>query len=261
MAVVFLYNKSNFLNRSFITELNKFISIYRSISYFDTQKINEAAEIVSSNNPLEFFVEENKIKSSLDFQLTKVNGTLSKITDKKVHKFSLVQVGIKRKMETVKAVIIHGQQDFELHDQLNPTEIKIDNGQIINLLKKYKSALYQFTLDIGLLFLLSVTNDTNRIFVTCRDLDMAKIPLRNGKILNILAVININMINNWVKIKGKSVWINANFEKLKDKKSDHFTFSFKKFNLSDLFFSVYLIDSDNNKIIIDDSKKNYHIKL
>ena len=69
----FLYDKSNLIKRSFITEVNKFISICRSISYFGTQKSNEVAEIVSSNNPLELFVEENKIKGSLDFQLTKVN--------------------------------------------------------------------------------------------------------------------------------------------------------------------------------------------
>ena len=30
-------------------------------------------------------------------------------------------------MEPVETVIIRGQQDFELHDQLNPIEIKIDD--------------------------------------------------------------------------------------------------------------------------------------
>ena len=34
----FLYNKSNLIKRSFITELNKFISIYGSISCFDSKK-------------------------------------------------------------------------------------------------------------------------------------------------------------------------------------------------------------------------------
>ena len=51
------------------------------------KKCNETAEIIPSNNPLEFFVEENKLRSSLDFQLTNVNGTLPEITDKKVPKF------------------------------------------------------------------------------------------------------------------------------------------------------------------------------
>ena len=67
-------------------------------------------------------------------------------------------------MEPVETVIIRGQQDFELHDQLNPIEIKIDNDQIINFLKKYKGALYQFT-PIDLLVPSSVTNDTNQILL------------------------------------------------------------------------------------------------
>ena len=80
--------------------------------------------MVSSNNPLDFFVKESKIKSSLDFQLTKVNETLPDITDKKMHEFSLIKVK-KRKIKPVETVIIRGQQDFELHDQLNPIEIKM----------------------------------------------------------------------------------------------------------------------------------------
>ena len=83
--------------------------------------------------------------------------------------------------------------------------------------------------------------------MTCREFNKAKIALINGKILNILGVININKINSWEKIKGKSIWVNANFEELKDKKSDHFSFGFSTANLADLLsFSIYLIDSENN---------------
>lgn len=52
--------------------------------------------MVSSSNPLDFFVKESKIKSSLDFQLTKVNETLPDITDKKMHEFSLIKVKKKK---------------------------------------------------------------------------------------------------------------------------------------------------------------------
>ena len=68
----FLYDKSNLIKES-ITEINKLISIYGSISYFG-KKINKIAEIISSNKPLEFDVEKDTIKNSLDFQLTKTNG-------------------------------------------------------------------------------------------------------------------------------------------------------------------------------------------
>ena len=70
----FLYDKSNLIIESFLTEINKLISIYGSISYFG-KKINKIAEIISSNKPLEFDVKKDTIKNSLDFQLTKINGT------------------------------------------------------------------------------------------------------------------------------------------------------------------------------------------
>ena len=69
-------------------------------------------------------------------------------------------------------------------------------------------------------------------------------------------MINLDKIKNWDKIKGKSVWVNANFQELKEKKSDHFSFSFKTTNLGDLLcFSLYLIDSDNNKITFSGKDK------
>ena len=87
---------------------------------------------------MEFFANENKINSSLDLQLTKIDGTFPKILDKKVYDFSLVQVGKKRKMEPSDTLIIRGQQDFELYHQLNPIKVKMDNDKFINSLKKYK---------------------------------------------------------------------------------------------------------------------------
>ena len=59
------------------------------------------------------------------------------------------------------------------------------------------------------------------------------------------------------KNKRKWVWVNANPEELKDKRLEHFSFTFKIFNLTDLLsVSIYLIDSNNNKIILDDSEEN-----
>ena len=69
-------------------------------------------------------------------QLTNVDVTLADITGKKFREFLLVQIEKKTKMDPVDTLIIRSQQDFELHDQLNPIEIKIDNNQIINILKK-----------------------------------------------------------------------------------------------------------------------------
>ena len=44
-------------------------------------------------------------------------------------------------MDVIDSVIIRGQQDFEKHDQLNRTEVKIGNGTVINILKNIKEQL------------------------------------------------------------------------------------------------------------------------
>ena len=48
-----MYNKNSLLEKFFVTEINKLISVYGSISYFG-KKLDEIAELVSSNNSLEF---------------------------------------------------------------------------------------------------------------------------------------------------------------------------------------------------------------
>ena len=96
--------------------------------------------------------------------------------------------------EPIETVIIRGQQKFDLHDVLNPIQIEINDDRILNKLKKNKNFYYKLT-PIGILFPSSVTNDTSQIFVTCRALNNAKIVLINGKIYNILGIINLNKIN------------------------------------------------------------------
>ena len=150
--------------------------------------------------------------------------------------------------ERLDSLFIRGQQDFDLFEQLNLIEIKIMDDTVINKLNKYKKIKHRFTL-LGLLFRVSIQNDTNEIFLTCRELNKAKTALINGKIVSILRVINLDKINEWGKIKGKSVWANANFEDIKDKNSEHISFSFETKNLSGLLsLSLYLIDNQNNKI-------------
>ena len=69
------------------------------------------------------------------------------------------------------------------------------------------------------MFSSSVQNDTKQIFVTCRELNDAKVALINRKISNILGVINLNNIENWEYIKRKSLWVNINFNSLEEVKS------------------------------------------
>ena len=95
----FLYDKSNVIEQTFVTEINKLISVYGFISFFNTKSVNEKVQIVSFNNPLKFTVLKDTIKNTLDFQLTKIDGNLPKLNDKKIHHFSLTEVGKKEKLK------------------------------------------------------------------------------------------------------------------------------------------------------------------
>ena len=49
------------------------------------KKINKIDKVISSSKPIEFNVKKDTIKNSLDFQMTKVNGSNVLLTDKNVY--------------------------------------------------------------------------------------------------------------------------------------------------------------------------------
>ena len=66
---------------------------------------------------MKFFVDKDKNKNSLSFQLTDISGKIPKLKDKKVHNFSLARIGQNRKRqmtEPIETVIIRAQQIFEI---------------------------------------------------------------------------------------------------------------------------------------------------
>ena len=79
---------------------------------------------------MKFFVDKDKNKNYLSFQLTKINGKIPKLQEKKVHNLSLTRIGQKRKREmteTAKTVIIRAQQNFEIAGDLNLVQIEMEN--------------------------------------------------------------------------------------------------------------------------------------
>ena len=80
----FLYDKSDLIKETFITALNKKVSIYVSISYFNKKTENEIFKIITPEKFLKFYVEKNAAKNSLSFQLTNISGELPKLKDKKI---------------------------------------------------------------------------------------------------------------------------------------------------------------------------------
>ena len=75
--------------------------------------------------------------------------------------------------ESIETVIICAQQSFEIAGGLNPVQIEIDDDTVLNIFKKYRNVRYTLT-PLGLLFPASVKNDTDQIFLTCRELNDLK---------------------------------------------------------------------------------------
>ena len=75
--------------------------------------------------------------------------------------------------ESVDAIIIRAQQDFDIYGRLNPVQIQIRDDTILNQLKKHKNVVYKITL-LGLPFPVSIKNDTNLIFITANNLYSVK---------------------------------------------------------------------------------------
>ena len=58
------------------------------------------------------------------------------------------------------------------------------------------------TTPLGLLFPVSIKNDTQQIFVTSRELNGVKKAILNGKIYDLMTIIDLNKINSWSEIKA-----------------------------------------------------------
>ena len=97
--------------------------------------------------------------------------------------------------EPIETIIIHAQQSFEIADGLNPVQIEIDDDRVLNIFKKYKNVRYRLT-PLELLFPASIKNDTEQIFLTCRDLNDVKKFLINSKIYGLLGIIDLKKIND-----------------------------------------------------------------
>ena len=135
----FLYDKSNLILDTFITALNKNISIYDSFSYFVGKAPNEMPTLIAAEYLLTFLVEKDTIRNNLSFQLTNISGNIPKIKESKIYNFSITRLGRKRKLpmqEPIETIIVRAQQNFDIVGGLNPIKIEIEDDRILNALKK-----------------------------------------------------------------------------------------------------------------------------
>ena len=71
----FLYDKSNLIKKTFITAINKQLSLYGSFSYFSGKTGISNLKLLTSRDFLKFLVEKKSLKSNLKFQLAQIDGS------------------------------------------------------------------------------------------------------------------------------------------------------------------------------------------
>ena len=163
-------------------------------------------------------------------------------------------------LQPIQSIIIRAQQNFEVAGSLNPIQIEIEDDRIINILKKDKNIIYKVT-PLGLLFPASVKNDTKQIFIIGKELGGVKKSILNGKVYDLIPIIDLDKISNWKDIKGHSIWISVSFKDQKEiNNNSHLYFPFVTRSLNDLTsFNIYLQDHQNKEIEFNSDKQKISI--
>ena len=99
----FLYDKSYLIKKTFVTAVNKALSIYGSFSHFSGKITEKEIKLLDASNFLKFYMERKSLKESIKFQLAHIDGKNPKIKDNKIHNFSITRLGKKKKTRHVTA--------------------------------------------------------------------------------------------------------------------------------------------------------------
>ena len=102
---------------------------------------------------------------------------------------------------------------------------------------------------------------TRNKYFTCRELNGAKKSILNSKVYDLMAIIDLDKINDWTEIKGQSILINATFKDQKEiSNNSHLCFPFIMKSLNDLLsFSIYLQHNKNKEIEFNSGEKKISI--
>ena len=90
-------------------------------------------------------------------------------------------------------------------------QINLSSNYLNQKINDFKGFAYEVLLK-NILFSAPISNDTQNVLITGSNLNSARKALVNGKIYNLLGIINLNEIKNWDKIKGKSIYVNAKLD-------------------------------------------------
>ena len=69
----FLHDLENMINESYVTQLNKYFSIYGLITFSSENKNNKKLDLVTPDNNIKFQLKRDVYKNSIGFELAKVH--------------------------------------------------------------------------------------------------------------------------------------------------------------------------------------------
>ena len=247
----FLCDDSNIIKETFILEINKKVLLIGSISYFDKVNADDKIKLITSKNMSKFEPRENSLVEYLAFQLQPTFGNKKiNLRKKDIDNFSILfipkkNLEQKRKMDkiVVDPLFVKGLQSYDKYTTLNLLDIDFRSNYLHQKFEDYKGYKYRLAL-VNVLFSAKFENETENIMIICHNLNGTKKALINGKRYNILGIINLNELKNWLTIKGESIYVSASLTDVHNpEKADHLSFPFKTLTPTEILeFSCELID-------------------
>ena len=229
------------------------------ISFFDKVDKTGKMYLIEPIDKMKFDVKKNKQINYFDFNLspTRASETIEYIK-KEINNImiisteKLLRLGQKRKMkEALDTILVKVLQNYNNYTVLNPLEIDLRSNYLSKKIDEYRGFTFEVILR-NLLFSSSITNDTQNVFVKFKRicyLNSAKKTLINGKIYDILGIVNLREIKNWETIKQNSIYVNVKFDGIHYmENAKHYGFKFKTtFPTEVLEFTCEFIDDKNKK--------------
>ena len=259
----FLYDNQNIIKETFISEINKKVSLIGSLWYFVKTGCNGRMSLVNSRNKLNFKIKKSQnlakfsfgispvvVSKKINFKNRQINNILIVSIDKKA------RAGQKRKMtEILDTLLIKALQSYDRYTILNPLDIDIRSNYMTEKINNYKGYMYEVCIR-NLLFSAGIKSDTQNIFLICHNLNSAKKALINGKLYSLLGIVNLSEINNWSEVQGKSIYVSVKFDDIAHIESaTHFAFKFEtSFPTEILEFKVELLDDKAKQIEFKDGE-------
>ena len=135
----FLYDNQNIIKETFISEINKKVSLIGSISFFDKVKDNGEMSLINNKNKLLFKLKSNKVLSKLSFNLSPTITSQKAINNILIVFSERIKTSQKRKMvEVLDTLLVKALQSYDKYTILNPLEIDIRSNYLTDKIYRYK---------------------------------------------------------------------------------------------------------------------------